>query len=75
MKLGNTHWALALILTGIFFATPALAGVGKGYGTRLLSKSQNKQVAAVENMRCPIGDHHGDKADAFDHKHTHTQGR
>ncbi|APG27179.1 hypothetical protein A7E78_04620 [Syntrophotalea acetylenivorans] len=75
MKFSNTHWALALILTGAVFATPALAGAGKGYGTRLLSKSENKQVAATEDVRCSMGDHHAHGKDASDHKHTHAKGR
>jgi hypothetical protein len=72
MKYGKI---LALILTGAVFATPALAGAGKGYGTRLLSNSENKQVAAMEDVRCPMGDLHTHEKDASNHKHTHAKGR
>lgn len=72
MKYGKI---LALILTGAIFATPALAGAGKGYGTRLLSKSENKQVVTTEDMECPMKNHHAHGKDASDHKHIHAKGR
>lgn len=72
MKYGKI---LALILTGAIFATPALAGAGKGYGTRFLSKSENKQVIAAEDMECPMKNHHAHGTDASDHKHINSKGR
>lgn len=65
---------LILFLAAALLATPALAETGKGYGKRLLARSEKKQVAATECTPCPMGGPHSGNHDVSGQQH-HTQGR
>jgi hypothetical protein len=65
MKYGKV---LVLLMAAALFATPALAGAGKGYGKQVLSRSETRQATAMKGMSCPMkdrsmGDHHNGKGD------------
>lgn len=77
MKFGKV---LVVFMSAALLATPALAGVGKGYGKQVLFRAESRQIANTEVMECPMVNHmEGDRSAGNDragaHHNIHTKRR
>lgn len=66
MKFGKV---ILLLIAGALLATPVLAEGGKGYGKRLLAKTEAEKTTATDNPSCPMGGPHFAGHVISGHKH------